>query len=318
MTMISENWGRLLLPGLRKIWHTSVRDREEMFKRSSIFNVQGSSLAAEDFQGIGELGVDGWNEFERTGRVPYAGFKPVWLTTLRHGEYAKGLTVERKLLDDNQYPAAGIPNAVQSEVRKLARSATLFRELAGASVFNYAFTDSGVDNILGKSVQGADGVGLCSTAHPHGPDNATTQSNEGTQTFGASGVAATRTAMSEFTDDKGQLIASHPDTWLVPPELEDAALILSTSEQVTGSANNDVNVHRGRYNVEVWDYLTDANAWFMIDKALRSEHLIWLDRVALEFALTEDFDTLQTKYRAYNRFSRGWDDYRWVYGNNPS
>jgi hypothetical protein len=30
MSMISENWGNLLVPGLRKVFHTRLRAREEL------------------------------------------------------------------------------------------------------------------------------------------------------------------------------------------------------------------------------------------------------------------------------------------------
>ena len=69
----------------------------------------------------------------------------------------------------------------------------------------------------------------------------------------------------------------------------------------------------------VWDYLTDANAWWLIDQQLSKLYLNWFDRVPLEFAMdpTSDF-TLEARFRGYMRYSYGWSDWRWVYGNNPS
>lgn len=315
--MIREDWGRLLYPGLNKVFQTRMRSREELSKRTQVFGTQSSKLSSEEFQGIGELSADNWASFEKTGRVSYDENRAGWLTRLKHGEFAKGVIIERKLLEDNQYPAAGIPNAAAQRINALADSSALFREKAAASVLNYAFTDSGVDNIIGASVAGADGVGLCSDAHPDAPGASTTQDNEGTSAFDTTSVAATRLAMSKFKDDRGEVIASHPDTLIVPPALEDKALVLTKSMAVPGSPNNDVNVHAGRYKVIVWDYLTSDTAWFMADSALMREHLIWLDRVTPEFSVAEDFDTIQTKYRGYQRFSRGWDDWRFIYGQKP-
>lgn len=314
MTMIARNWPTLLAPGLRKVFHLRLRKREELFKRTQIFPVDTSQKAYEDYQGIGELGQEGWNEFEKVGRVPYDGFDPGFKTRLEHREYAKGVVLQRKLMDDNLYPEAGIPKDYTGKVEKLADSAGVQREKSAADVFANAFTDTGLD-AEGFSVGGADGVGLCSTAHVDSPSHSSTQSNKGTEAFGEAAVKATQLAMRRFKDDRGQQIAIHPDTLLVPPELEEAALKLLNSELMAGTNFNDVNVLKGRFNVVAWDYLTDPKAWFMIDSGLKSQHLVWLDRVDPEFDSTQDFDTIQAKFRAYMRYSRGFDDWRWLFGN---
>jgi hypothetical protein len=313
MTMVAKNWPTLLAPGLRKVFHLRLRDREELFKRTQIFNVDTSKKAYEDYQGIGELGQEGWNEFEKTGRVPYDGFDPGWKTRLEHREYTKGIVLQRKLMEDNLYPDAGIPKDFNGKVEKLADSAGVQREKSAADVFINAFTDTGLD-AEGFTVSGADGVGLCST-HVDSPSRATTQVNKGAETLTEAGIKETALKMRRFKDDRGQQIAIHPDTILVPPELEESALKILNSELQAGTNNNDPNVLKGRFDVIGWDYLTDPKAWFMIDSVLKSEHLVWLDRVAPEFASEENFDTLTAKFRAYMRYSRGFDDWRWVFGN---
>lgn len=318
MTMLPGNWPTLLTPGLRKIWHERLRSREGMFRRTDIFPIDTSSRAFEEYQGVGELGTDGWAEFEKTRRVPYAGFDPNYLTRLTHRTFSKGLLVERELLEDNQYPDAEIPKSIKQKVEKLADSADVFREKSGADVFNNAFTDSGLDS-AGYSVAGADGVGLVSTAHPLSPSNVgSTQSNEFTLALTADNVRKVDLAMQAWTDDRGELVSIQPDTLLVPPALEDQANVIVGTDRDPDSANNAINPARNKYKVEVWKYLTDPNAWFLVDSVLKSEHLVWLDRVAPEWQSTEDFDTIQAKYRGYMRFSRGWDAWQWIAGSNPS
>jgi phage major head subunit gpT-like protein len=88
-------------------------------------------------------------------------------------------------------------------------------------------------------VAGADGVGLCSTAHPYGPNNtSSTQANEGTLALTSDNLVATKNAMRSFTDDKGELIAVHPDLLLVPPELEETAIKIVSGDLDPDSANN--------------------------------------------------------------------------------
>jgi len=312
--MISENWAALLEPGLRRVFHLRMRAREALFKRTVVFPTDSSVRAFEDMQGVGELGTDGWN-IEDSGRVQYDRFRRGYLTRLEHREFAKGVVVERKLMEDNLYPGAGIPREITGRVEKLATSAAIKREKSAANVFINAFTDSGTDD-EGQPIAGADLVGLCSTAHPNGPDGQSgTQSNEGTTALSRTSLRDTALDMREFTDDAGELVLANPNQLLIPPELEDTAEIITRSEQDPDSAENAVNPQRGRYQITSWDYLTDANNWFLIDSALKEEHLVWLDRVLPEFASEGDFDTLQAKYRGYMRFSRGFDDWRWIFGH---
>lgn len=316
--MVPENWGALATPGLRKVFSTELRSAEELFKRTQIFPVDTSQRAYEEYQAVGTLGTQGWNEFEKTGRVPYDAPDIGYKTRLEHREFAKGMSAKRKLIEDNLYPGAPIPKTLTQEAGMLGRSAALQREKSAADLFNNAFTDSGVDS-AGYSVAGADGVGLVSTAHPLSPSNTgTTQSNEGTLALTSDNVVETKNRMRSFTDDQGELIAAHPDTLLVPPELEETAIKIVSGELDPDSANNTINVNKGRYRIVVWDYLTDANAWFMIDSALKQQHLVWLDRVMPQFMSEFNKDTMIAEWVAYMRYSRGWDSPLFLYGNNPS
>ncbi len=124
--------------------------------------------------------------------------------------------------------------------------------------------------------------------------------------------------MREYKDDRGQLVSVNPDTILVPPELEDEAYEVVQSVNKSGEASNTINYVKSIVsNVVVWDYLTDANNWFVIDSALAKLYLNWLDRVGLEFEMdpTSDF-RLEARFRGYMRYSFGWSDWRWCYGHN--
>ena len=51
---------------------------------------------------------------------------------------------------------------------------------------------------------------------------------------------------------------------VVPPDLEEAANVIANSELKSSSSLNDKNVFMGSFEVVVWDYLTDTNAWFIM------------------------------------------------------
>lgn len=314
--LTSENWAELLTPGLRSIFHLRMANRESLYLRSSLYFDDTSSRAYEEILPIGEMDSQDW-DFEDSGRVQYGEFEKGYKARWTHIEFAKGFTVRRKLVDDNLYPGAEIPKTLTQQVRKLADNAALQRERAAATLFNGAFTDSGND-YNGFPYAGPDGVGLCSDAHPQAPSHAgDTQDNEGTTALSFDSVRDTKVAMQNFTDDKGEPIAINPDELLIPPELEDTAFRINNSELLPGSADNDVNPQRGRWKLTTWQFLTDTAHWFMMDSTLRNEHLIWFERVPLEFDAVGDFDTLQMKWRAYMRYSRYWSDWRWIYGQQP-
>lgn len=315
MAMISDHWSELVEPRLRRAFYIGFGQED---RRQSVipevYNVQSSSLADEKMLPIGGVSSKGWN-FEDSGRVLYDEPVKGYEETLIHHEFAKGVIIERKLIDDNR-----ISRAI-AMVEALGDSAFRFREKAGANVFINAFSSATSETLddYGTDATGADLVALCSTAHPRNPlDSSTTNSNEGTLAISAANLSTTRQLMMDFVDMQGDLINAMPDLLLVPNELEDSARIAVGSALDPNSANNAINPQNGRYRIVVWNYLTDANSWFLIDSGRMRQALQWFDRIPLEFGREQDFDTFQSKFRAYNRFSLGWSDWRFIYGQNPS
>lgn len=315
MTMIADHWQQLVDPRVREAFFIGFSgDDRRASLLPELFNIQASSLVDEKVFPIGGIGSAGWN-FEDSGRVQYTEPVKGYEETFTHHEFARGITIERKLIDDNR-----IAQALDA-ASALGDSAFRMREKAGANVFINGFSAATSETLddYGTDASGADLVGLLSTAHPrHAGDPTTTDSNEGTLALSAANVSTTRSTMMDFVDMNGDLLNVMPDEILVPPELEDTALEIVRSAQDPASANNAINPQAGRFRVIVWHYLTDANAWFMIDSGRRRQSLRWFDRIPLEFAREEDFDTLIGKWRAYMRFSLGWSDWRWIYGQNPS
>lgn len=315
MTMISDHWSQLIDPRVREAFFVgfSQMDRPQSML-PSLFNMQGSDLADEKVLAIGGISSQGWN-FEDSGRVQYTEPVKGYEETFTHHEFARGITVERKLIDDNR-----IQRALDAATN-LGDSAFRVREKAGANVFTNAFSAATTETLddYGTDATGSDAVALCSTAHPRSPqETGTTDSNEGTLALSKANVSTTRQLMAEFVDMNGDLLGIMPNELLVPIELEDTALEIVKSAMDPSSANNAINPQAGRFQVKVWHYLTDSNAWFLIDSAARQQSLVWYDRIGLEFDREQDFDTLIAKWRAYMRFSLGWKDYRWIYGQNPS
>lgn len=312
MVATAANWAELLTPQTTEAFYagfTSDGRRSSLIDR--LYRMESSQRAFEEHLGIGQFSSEGWN-FESSGRVQYDDRNKGYAKRFTHVEFAKGFIVQRKLIDDNLF------GVVFDDARELGDAAFRKREKDAAMLFDNAFTDSGTD-AAGFPIAGPDGVGLASAAHPNSAaDAGGTQSNEGTLALTKDNVRTTRQNHMALADDRGDILNIMPDTLLVPPELEDDALTIMRSTLDPTSANNAINPQAGRFSVVVWHYLTDANAWFMIDSARMKRDLIWYERIPVEFGREQDFDTLQTKFRAYMRYSRGFRDWRWIYGQNPS
>lgn len=300
MPAISEQWPYLLEPGLKAIFQQQATALATESRVPALFNVMPSDKAAEYFLSIGGMGD--WDQYE--GVIHYDNMDQGYRTTLTHSEFAKGFAVERKLVDDDLY------SIIKERPAGLAISAMRTREKHAASIFNNAFN---------SSYAGGDGVELCDASHPLAPTHSgDTQGNIGTSALSYDSVIATRQLMRSFTDDRGELIQVMPDTLLVPAELEQTAWEIWKTMNKPNTADYVDNFARGfLQNVIVWDYLTDANNWFLIDSTLAKRHLLWLDRVPLEFKMdpASDFN-LVAKYRGYMRYSYGWSDWKWVYGHS--
>lgn len=296
---ISEQWVELLEPGLRAIFEEQTEALAADSRIPLLFNVQGSNKSQEHDLMSGGFGD--WNEYK--GTIEYHDNEQGFKTTYTHTEYVDGFKVERKLVDDDLY------NQINARPMGLALSAMRTREKHAASVFNNAFS---------SSYAGGDGVALCSASHPYSPSNATTQSNTGTSALSYDNVITTRRLMREYKDDVGELIPMNPDTLLVPPELEDTAFKIMNANGEPDSADRNPNFVSSRIRrVITWDYLTDANNWFLMDSRWARIYLNWFDRTPLEFASdpTGDF-RLEARYRGYMRYSYGWSNWKWVYGHN--
>lgn len=300
--LLSANWADALDPIVRDKFFLGMNRRAAV--APSLFNVQSSQRAYEQASGIGAVGIDMWNQWENAGKVGKADFDQGYKTTYTHREYPLEVEIKRKLLDDNMW------NEVFNIPARIGDSMSLKREVDAASVFNNAFS---------ASFLGADAVALCSDSHPYSPQKTgSTQDNNFTLALNLANVRTIREAMMAFVDDNGNKQGVTPDMLLVPPGLEDDAIAIAQSALDPTNATNAVNPQAGRWQIKVWHYLTDSNAWFMIDSSLMKQSLEWYDRVAPGINPKAGDTTLVATWIAYMRYSYGWNDWRWVAGSNPS
>lgn len=297
---VSENFGDLLDPRFQKIFTEQFKALPDMLPM--LFNFEPSNGRNNmTWSSVGT--VPDFEEF--TGLVGYNSQNQGFDVTATPVEFTNGIQVERKLFDDDQY------NIMNQRPRVLANAASRTRQKHGARPFNNAFS---VDTLF---YQNSEGVAMCSDSHitTSGASTANGFDNLGTAALTATAVAANRIQMVGFRGDQAERISVVPDEILIPPDLFEEAFEITASSGKVDTANNNRNVHEGRYRVIEWNYLTDANNWFLIDSTLKQESLHWVDRTAIEFAMAEDMDTLVAKWRAYMRYALAHTDWRWIMGN---
>lgn len=286
----SSNFQKLLEPGLRKIFFETYDEVPEQYPQ--VYKVHTSKKAKEEDFHIAGVGL--WPEKEPMGSISYETIDPSYSVTYEHVEYAKGIQVERKLVDDEQY------DVINKLPKDLARKGRATVETKAANVLNNGFDNDGYD-----------GVPLFSDAHPI--ERGGTCSNKLTAPLTDAGLKEGILLMRKQVDTAGIFIQANPKKLIVPADLEFTALTILNSAQVAGTDLNDINVIKGRLTPVVLDYLTDPNNWFLQDPELHELNFFW--RVKPEFKGEDNFDTMVAKYRGYFRFSVGYSDWRGMVGS---
>lgn len=290
-----ENFGDLLDSRFRKIFTTEY---EENIKESMVPMLYGMETTDKNYEMVsGVGGLTDLQEFD--GQVAYDTPSQLYDTSVYFPEYVLGMKVQRKMYDDDMF---GI---MDRRPWQMAISVARTREKMGATPWNDAFVTAL-----------SDGQPLCSDSHPYSPDDSTTQDNKGTSSLSATAIEATRRiAHTSIFNDRGELAMVNYDTILTTVTKEEVAWEIINSKGKVDTAENNRNFHYGRYNLAIWDRLTNPYYWFMIDSKLSKMFFTWWDRVKPEYNYDKDFDTYVSKWSTYMRCNTSMSDWRPVYGH---
>ena len=302
-THVSENFGKLLYPGLRKIFFETYDEIPEQY--SKIFNVQTSNSATETDHGMGAFGE--WEErASELDTVAYAKISDGGDVTYKHKAFTKGFMIGRELYDDEKY------GQMKKMAKALARAGRAKVERDAITVLTKGFKgESG-------AFKGRDNLELFHDAHTL-VDSEKTCSNLMTGALNEANLKKAIQMMAEQLDEAGGLIQMKATKLIIPPALEDTARRLLHSAQLPGTELNDTNEYlRDRLQIVVMDYLAEIaggsdTMWFLQDGSRHELNFFW--RVKPEFKNEEDFDTFVAKYRGYMRYSYGFSDWRGMVGS---
>lgn len=223
-----------------------------------------------------------------------------------HDTIALAFSLTSEAVEDNLYDSLG-----RRYVKALARSMANTKEVKGADVLNNAFS---------SSFAGGDGQPLISTAHPLAgggtlANRATTMAD-----LNETSLEDMLIDISTFTDDRGLTISVQATKLIVPPQLVFVADRILNSTLRSGTADNDVNAIRNTgvlpQGYTVNHYLSDPDAYFILTSVTDAgEGLKMFQRTAMETSMEPDFSTDNIRYKARERYSFGFSDWRGVYGS---
>jgi len=287
-----------LEPGLNALFGLEYKNYAN--EHSQIVETENSDRAFEEevmLSGFANAGVK-----PEGSAVNYDAAQETFTARYTHETLALAFSITEEAIEDNLYD-----RLASRYTKALARSMANAKQVKAANVLNRAFN---------SSYTGGDGLELCSTAHVI--ISGTEQNELSTAAdLNETSLEQAMIDIAALTDERGLKIAAQGRKMVVPSALQFTAERLLKSVGRTGTADNDIsavvsmNVIPQGYVVN--HYLTDTDAWFIkTDVPNGLKHFV---RAPIKTAMEGDFETGNVRYKARERYSFGWSDWRGVCGS---
>ena len=288
-----------LEPGLNALFGLEYSRYED--EHAEIFDTENSDRAFEEevmLSGFGEAPVKG-----EGAAVTYDYAQETFTARYSHETVALAFSLTEEAIEDNLY------DSISARYTKaLARSMSTTKQVKAANVLNNGFS---------TSFPGGDGKPLMTTDHP--TLTAGDQSNE-PSTAADLNETSLENAMIDiaaFKDERGLKINVQARKLIVPPALQFVADRLLNTPNRVATSDNDINALKNMgmlpdgYTVN--HYLTDTDAFFIkTDAPNGMKHFV---RAAMSTGMEGDFETGNMRYKARERYSFGFSDWRGIYGS---
>jgi len=287
-----------LEPGLNALFGLEYKNYAN--EHEEIFSKENSDRAFEEevmLSGFGNAGVK-----PEGSSINYDAATETFTARYTHETLALAFSITEEAIEDNLYD-----RLASRYTKALARSMANAKQVKAANVLNRAFN---------SSYTGGDGLELCSTAHVI--VSGTEQNELSTAAdLNETSLEQAMIDIAALTDERGLKIAAKGMKMIVPSALQFTAERLMKSTQRVGTADNDINavVSMGMIpqGYTVNHYLTDTDAWFIkTDVPNGLKHFV---RAPIKTAMEGDFDSGNVRYKARERYSFGWSDWRGIFGS---
>ena len=288
-----------LVPGLHALFGLEY-DRYEN-QHEAIFDTENSDRAFEEevmLSGFGQATVKG-----EGAAVSYDTAQEAWTSRYTHETVALAFALTEEAIEDNLYDTLS-----SRYTRALARSMSTTKQVKAANVLNNAFSSSYV---------GGDGKELCATDHPTVGAGDLRNELATAADLNETSLEQALIDIADFKDERGLKVNAQAVRLIIPPALQFVADRLMESQGRVGTSDNDINAIRnlgmisGGYTVN--NYLTDTDAFFIkTDIPNGLKHFV---RTAVSTSMEGDFETGNVRYKARERYSFGFSDWRGIFGS---
>ncbi len=295
-----------LLPGLNALFGLEYARYGQEHKE--IFETESSDRSFEE-----ETKLSGFASAPTKtegSAIAYDNAQEAWTARYNHVTIALGFSLTEEAVEDNLYDSLSA-----RYTKALARSMANTKQVRAANVLNNGFSGS----FLGGDDRSLFGTNAASavTNHPlvSGGTNSNTQATPSDLNETALENAVIQ--ISNWTDERGLLIAAKPRRLVIPSDLQFVATRLLDTAQRPGTADNDINALKNNGAIpegySVNHFLTDTDAYFLTtDVPNGMKHF---ERTALTTSMDGDFDTGNVRYKARERYSFGWSDPLGMFGS---
>ena len=287
-----------LEPGLNALFGLEYKRYEN--QHAEIFDTENSDRAFEE-----EVMLSGFANAQvkpEGSGVTFDNAQETFTARYTHETIALAFAITEEAIEDNLYD-----RLASRYTKALARSMANTKQVKAANVLNNAFN---------SSFAGGDGKELCATDHP---TIAGTFSNElaTSADLNETSLEQALVDIGVMKDERGLKIAAKGTKMIVPNDLQFTAERLLKSPGRVGTADNDINAAKSMGMIPqgyvVNHYLTDSDAWFI--KTDVPNGLKHFTRAPIKTAMEGDFDSGNVRYKARERYSFGWSDWRGIFGS---
>ena len=220
-----------------------------------------------------------------------------------HETIALAFAITEEAIEDNLYD-----RLAARYTRALARSMSNTKQVKAANVLN---------NAQVTTVTGGDGVSLINASHPLATGGTFSNVLATAADLNETSLEQSLIDISGFVDERGLRIALQGQKMIIPKELQFTAERLMKSPLRTATADNDINALRSMgmlpQGYVINNFLTDTDSFFiMTDVPNGFKHFV---RSPIKTAMEGDFDTGNVRYKARERYSFGFSDFRGIFGS---
>ena len=299
-----------LLPGLNAVFGIEYKDVDN--EHAPLYATEQSDRAFEEevlFTGFGSAPVK-----SEGAAVQYDNAQEGYVSRYTNETVALAFAITEEAIEDNLYDTFAKVRA-----RGLARAMANTKQVKAADVFNNGFS---------TAYLGGDGAALFSASHPT-VGNGNQSNTLGATDLSESSLESALITISKAKDDRGILIGLQAVSLHVPSDLiYTADKILNSTLSTTTATNsttgvtnvNDINALRNQGVLPKGFFVnrrfTDTNAWFLKTDCPNGTKMFV--RSPLQTKMEPDFDTGNLRFKARERYSFGWSDWRGFYGASGS